>query len=206
MNARHLLGLMLASAIAPVGAAQPPLPQVAYAVSARIDGHSLAGATGALAVNQAAGDFNQQANLRAIAVGETASAAVRPVQAQWRNRGQSADTATAVIAGQALAGAAGIASINQASGAGNASFNAVSLALAQQGIRETDDDGLLSAVSASAGQQHGFEHGGATAGRRVASVESTAMQGFEGVLQLNQVAGSGNDTGNSLSMSVQAHP
>ena len=40
----------------------------------------------------------------------------------------------------------------------------------------------------------------------MASVDSTALQGFEGVLQLNQVAGAGNDTGNVLSMSIQSGP
>jgi hypothetical protein len=32
------------------------------------------------------------------------------------------------------------------------------------------------------------------------------MRGFDGVLQLNQIAGSGNATANSLSISVQAIP
>ena len=114
--------------------------------------------------------------------------------------------ASATIGGQALNGASGVASINQASGHGNATLNVVTATLAQQGIRESDDDSSLSAAFASAGQQHGFEHGGATSDRRVASVESTALQGFEGVLQLNQVAGSGNDTGNTLVMSIQAGP
>jgi len=177
-----------------------------YLTQSRMDGDAFTGASGAIAINLAAGDLNQQANLRAIAVGARGTAGVDARQSRSRDMATAPDSATAVVAGNALAGASGIASINQASGAGNASFNAVSLALAQQGIRETDDDGSLSAAFASAGQQHGFEHGGATGGRRVASVESTALQGFEGVLQLNQVAGSGNDTGNTLAMSIQAGP
>ena len=179
---------------------------LAYLTQSRVDGAAFAGASGAIAVNVAAGDLNQQANLRAIAVGTEALAGVQARQARKRDNATTPDAATAVIAGSALSGAAGIASINQASGAGNASFNAVSLALAQQGIRETDDDSTLSAAFASAGQQHGFESGGATGNRRVASVESTALQGFEGVLQLNQVAGSGNDTGNTLAMSIHTGP
>lgn len=177
-----------------------------YLTQSRIDGDAFAGAAGAIAINVAAGDLNQQTNLRAIAVGQVAIASTDTRQARRRDLANAPDASAAVIASNALAGVSGIASINQASGTGNASFNAVSLALAQQGIRETDDDRALSAAFASAGQQHDFENGGATGNRRVASVESTALQGFEGVLQLNQVAGSGNDTGNTLAMSIQAGP
>lgn len=197
------LGMLAA---APALAADDYPAMLGYLTQSRVDGNTLVGASGAIAINLAAGDLNQQANLRAIAVGTHAIAEVDARQSRRRDVASTPDTAMAVIAGNAFAGASGIASINQASGAGNASFNAVSLALAQQGIRETDDDSTLSAALASAGQQHGFEHGGATTNRRVASVESTALQGFEGVLQLNQVAGSGNDTGNTLAMSIQAGP
>ncbi len=201
--------LLVATAL---GCAAPPLhaddygAMLGYLSQTRIDGQVLSGASGALALNVAAGDFNQQANLRAIAIGPRAIAGVDLRQARRNDIATAPDDASAVIAGQALAGASGLAGINQASGSSNSAFNAVSLALAQQGIRETDDDRTLSAAFASAGQQHDFERGGATAGRRVASVESTALQGFEGVLQLNQVAGSGNDTGNVMTMSVQAGP
>ena len=177
-----------------------------WLANSRIDGNALSGARGSIAVNQAAGDLNVQANLRSIAVGQYAAADVDAIQFQTNNQANAPTHASAVIGGRALQGAGGIASINQASGSGNAAFNAVALALAQQGIRETDDDQALSAAFASAGQQHDFERGSATAGRRVASVDSTALQGFEGVLQLNQVAGAGNDTGNVLSMSIQSGP
>ena len=150
--------------------------------------------------------IRDRSNLRAIAIGTRALASTDVRQGRRGDRATTADAASAVIAGRAFAGASGMAGINQASGSGNSAFNAVALALAQQGIRETDDDHALSAAFASAGQQHDFERGSATAGRRVASVDSTALQGFEGVLQLNQVAGAGNDTGNVLSMSLQTGP
>jgi hypothetical protein len=38
------------------------------------------------------------------------------------------------------------------------------------------------------------------------AVEASALQGFDGVLQLNQIAGSGNATANQLSISVQSTP
>lgn len=197
--------LLLALCTAPVSADDYGA-MLGYLTQSRIDGAALSGASGAIALNVAAGDLNQQSNARAIAIGTRALASVDVRQTRRDDRANAPDAASARIADRALAGASGLAGINQASGSGNSAFNAVALALAQQGIRESDDDGTLSAAFASAGQQHDFERGGATTGRRVASVDSTALQGFEGVLQLNQVAGSGNDTGNTLAMSIQAGP
>ena len=152
-------------------------------------------------MNMAAGDLNQQANLRAIAVGAYAHA---QVDLRQRSENDTYDLplhASATLGGSALSGAGGIASINQASGSGNAEFNAVSLVLAEQGIRETPDLLLSSSVSASAERQTVPGPAGRTASRNVA-VEATALRGFEGVLQLNQIAGSANEIGNVLTLSV----
>jgi len=176
-----------------------------YLAHTRIDGEALADSRGAIAVNMASGDHNQQANLRAIAVGATA---LSTVDARQRSRDDAYDLpqyASATIGGSALSGAGGIASINQASGSGNAEFNAVSLALAEQGIRETPDSLLSSSVSASAERQSVPDPAGRTASRNVA-VEATALRGFEGVLQLNQIAGSANETGNVLTLAVGPGP
>ena len=77
----------------------------------------------------------------------------------------------------------------------------MSLVLAEQGIRETPDLLLSSSVSASAERQTVPGPAGRTASRNVA-VEATALRGFEGVLQLNQIAGSANEIGNVLTLSV----
>ena len=176
-----------------------------YLAQTRIDGNVLTGSRGAIALNMSAGDLNQQANLRAIAIGTNA-------QTQMDVRQRSGDDlydvpvhASASIGGSALSGAGGIASINQASGSGNAEFNAVSLVLAEQGIRETPDSLLSSNVSASAERQSVPSLAGKTASRKVA-VEATALRGFEGVLQLNQIAGSANQTGNVLTLSIGPGP
>ncbi len=125
---------------------------LAYLDVARIDGHALAGANGAIAVNQAAGDLNLQANLRGIATGELADVSIGNRQLRGGNRVLGAPVhATAVIDGKALAGASGIASINQASGIANTTLNVVSATLARQGIRETDDTALAAEGSALAG-------------------------------------------------------
>ncbi len=179
---------------------------LAYLDLARIEGRALAGARGAIAVNQAAGDFNLQANLRGIARAERADVAISAQQLQNGNRVLSAPLhAAAHIGGEALAGASGIASINQASGSANTTLNVVSATLARQGIRETDDTALAAEGSALAGGRDGVDRGAAT-GTRSAGVASTALRGFDGVLQLNQIAGSGNDTANVLGLVVQDRP
>ncbi len=178
---------------------------LAYLVDSRIDGRALAGSSGAIAVNMAAGDFNLQANLHSMAVGRNASATVSAQQ-------QGSDVfdvplhASATLGGEALSGANGITSINQVSGSGNVELNSVAAVLAQQGIRETTEEALASAGSfVSAGGQ-GAAGDSLSPGTRRVGVEASALRGFDGVLQLNQIAGSGNVTDNHLSISVQTGP
>jgi len=177
-----------------------------YLDGSRIDGHAFGGTSGAIAVNLSAGDLNQQANLRVLAVGHGAQATVASSQLHRDDHADAPLHASASIGGAAFANGRGIASINQASGSGNTEFNAVAAALAQQGIRETTDGSLSAVVSASArGQPSASPHGPGNGTRNVA-VEATAMKGYDGVLQLNQVAGSGNTTGNQLLLVVPSTP
>ena len=200
-----VLGMLMLSALAAIGGARASdegyAEMLGYLAQTRIDGQALTGSRGAIAVNMSAGDLNQQANLRAIAVGANAQTQVDLRQKSDNDTFDLPLQASATIGGSALSGAGGIASINQASGSGNAEFNAVSMVLAEQGIRETPDLLLSSSVSASAERQTVPGRAGRTASRNVA-VEATALRGFEGVLQLNQIAGSANDIGNVLTLSV----
>ncbi|MBN5078356.1 hypothetical protein [Stenotrophomonas maltophilia] len=204
---KPLHGVLLLLAAAPSATrADDYSGMLAYLDVARIDGRALAGANGAIAVNQAAGDLNVQANLRGIAKGDRADVATNARQLQQGNRVLSGPLqATAFIGGDALAGASGIASINQASGIANTTLNVVSATLARQGIRETDDTALAAEGSALAGGRDDTGRGIAT-GTRSAGVASTALRGFDGVLQLNQIAGNGNDTANVLGLVVQDRP
>ena len=200
-----VLGMVMLAALAAIGGARASdegyAEMLGYLAQTRIDGQALTGSRGAIAVNMSAGDLNQQANLRAIAVGANAQTQVDLRQHSNNDTYDLPLQASATIGGSALSGAGGIASINQASGSGNAEFNAVSLVLAEQGIREAPDQLLSSSVSASAERQTVPGPAGRTASRNVA-VEATALRGFEGVLQLNQIAGSANEIGNVLTLSV----
>ncbi|PWK86617.1 hypothetical protein [Fulvimonas soli] len=170
----------------------------------RIDGQAFRGSSGALAVNIAAGDMNLQSNLRAVASGQYAQALYAARQRRSGDLHPADLAASATIGGQAYAGGRGVLSINQASGSGNAEINAIALAAADQGIREATDASLADDVSASAGGQASRNPRPSVGGSRNAAVESSALRGFQGVLQLNQVAGSDNVTGNALQLSVPA--
>lgn len=177
-----------------------------YLADSRIDGRAFAGASGAIGANLAAGDHNLQANLRSFASGGDAVADAHASQRRDNDHYDTPVHATASIGGHAFRHASGLVSINQASGSGNAEVNLVAATLAYQGIREASDGSLLSAVSASAGGQPPPDPNAARPGTRSVAVESTALQGFEGVLQLNQIAGSGNSVSNQLGLSVDGHP
>ncbi|WNH52913.1 hypothetical protein [Stenotrophomonas oahuensis] len=180
---------------------------LSYLNHTRLDGSALRNADGAITVNMVAGDLNQQANLLGMASGETATTSINVRQRQSGNRINSGPLdASASIGGQALNGATGVAMINQASGISNATVNVVTSTLAQQGIRESDDEALAaSGALASAGGQD-LANSRKAAGTRSVAVEDTALRGFDGVLQLNQIAGSGNVTANQLGISVQSTP
>ena len=177
-----------------------------YLASTRIDGRAFVDASGAVGANLAAGDHNLQANLRSFASGGQAGSIASARQQHDNNHIGTPTHASATIGGVAFGHASGLVSINQASGSGNAETNLVAAALAHQGIRESTDGSLLSAVSASAGGQASPNPDVARPGTRNVAVESTAMQGFEGILQLNQIAGSGNSISNQLALSVEGHP
>jgi len=203
---RLLFACVLCSAAFAASAADDEYAQMlGYLADSRMDGRALAGASGAIAANLAAGDLNLQANLRSVAVGDRAAAGIAAAQQRLGDRYDVPRDAQARIGGQALAGASGLASINQASGSANAELNAVAMTLAQQGIRETPDSALSTGAFASAGRQNAAIPAGRTASRNVA-VEATALHGFEGVLQLNQIAGSANATDNQLLLSVSPGP
>lgn len=205
---RLALLLALACGMPHVAAADEYADMLGYLADSRIDERAFAGSQGAIAINQAAGDHNLQANLRSLAQGERAHAS-----AHARQRGADVltpsslpDEAQAVIGGDAFRGASGLVSINQASGVANAELNVVTATLANQGIREAGDAWLASSVLASAGLSGPAVQDGSDTATRHVGVERTALHGFEGVLQLNQIAGAGNTTDNTLVISVQAGP
>lgn len=198
---------LLAALLGPLGAdaarADEYDAMLGYLVQSRIDGRVLSGSQGAIALNQASGDFNQQSNLRAVAVGDRAQAQAHARQRQLQQRFDLPSHASAVIGGQALAGAGGLASINQASGSANTEANVLIAQLGQPGTRGDAAGGQARIAFAPAQRQYAPEPAARRTVHREAVVEAGALRGFEGVLQLNQIAGSANQAGNGFALSVQ---
>lgn len=114
-----------------------PAP-AAGAAEARIADHALAGASGLIAVNVAAGNGNQLANLALIGIGIEAPVAAEPLLEQARASQQPAGSPAgspspeveAGLAGSAFAGSTGLVQANVVGGERNSSSNTFALTVA----------------------------------------------------------------------------
>lgn len=193
---RH--ALLMAALVLPAGVASASgdsyAQMLGYLTSSHLSGQALAGAQGSLKVNLAAGDLNIQHNAHAVATGAQALAGVAPGQLHGDDHYPAPDQAEARIDGRVLAGGSGVASINQASGSGNAQLNAVASAAG----------GRAAVAWQHTPTPHAAPLREAARGLRRASVGASALQGFDGVLQINQIAGSANAVENRLGLLVQS--
>lgn len=175
-----------------------------YLTNSRLEGQVLAGATGSIKLNQAAGDLNLQYNGHALASGPQAQAAL-----QVQQRGDdhiNLDTpllARAELSGQVLQGGSGLASINQASGQANAQRNLVGVVAAAQ-LAHSQEPAQAATPLPAPGNTSARRL--TAAGVREAMVGAQALRGYSGVLQLNQIAGSLNVVENRLGLHVQTGP
>jgi hypothetical protein len=172
----------------------------AAADSASITGSGRADA-GVISVNQAAGELNQQANLRALATSAegTALAATATGQGIEGNIIRlPRQPAHAEIAGNAFAGSRGIVGVNQAAGVANQSSNQVAIAQSTHGVAsaETAADSILASARAGGGAA------ASAAGPSSVAISDQAFQGASGIVQINQVAGAWNHTANLLAVRI----
>lgn len=164
----------------------------------------MVGASGAIAVNQAAGDMNQQANAAAVAYNPQGVATVQTgiLQGSRNIRGSLPDVAATRIDGRAFANTSGVLAVNQASGFANSQANSTAIAMGIKG--EVIADSVLAETFPDAA-------GLVKAGRdqpsiREVSVSETAFQNAQGVVQLNQTAGSGNNSANNFALRLSVEP
>ncbi|QXH49093.1 adhesin [Pseudomonas fakonensis] len=183
--------LILATAFALPAFAQPPVVN-----TSTIDA-SGARYQGVLSVNQAAGDQQQQANARAIALGHDASANTQ-VRQQVQATVDPSMAARASIQGNAFSGGNGILGVNQSAGAANQQANAVRLNVSAQPL--SLDDSVLMQQNVTLVNNSGATD--TSTGYRQVSTSDQAFTGSRGVIQLNQSAGVGNRTANTLSVRV----
>lgn len=148
-------------------------------------------------VNQAAGDQQQQTNVRAIAIG-TQSGASFSVQQRIDTPANPSMNATANIGGTSFSNGNGVLGVNQSAGANNQMANAmrVSISAAPQSV----DDSALSQQNVALLPNSGAT--GAQTGSRQVVTSDQAFTGSRGIIQVNQSAGVGNRMANTLSIRV----
>lgn len=200
MNANNIGKLGLAFALL-LSAAAVRADGIGYVTVSVIDDEVASNATGRIAINQAAGDANQQANAAAIAIGgEAVSATVVVGQHISNFSGNVPDVAVVRIGRNAFAGASGLIAVNQSSGVANAQSNSAAVAMGING--EVGDEALSAALPDAAG----LDGAGAAPGLRIVDVDDTAFRNARGLVQLNQTAGAGNSSSNNFALRVSVQP
>jgi len=159
---------------------------------ALISGDAFGQVSGVIGINEVAGSGNAQAN--AVAIGGNGPVISITQRASAAGEGKG----SAAIRGRAFAGAAGVIGINQSSGVGNAQVNVVVVHWGIPGSVLSDAAlaGALPQQSTSPADQH------ASNGQQGVSVEKTAFAGARGIIQLSQVAGTGNSTTNDVGLQL----
>jgi hypothetical protein len=192
MRALALLSLLLCDALL----AAEPRTQSQADLSDSFQGFS-----GNASLNQAAGDGHQQANVRVVTMGDQPAAPLRIEQRQGALVAPAGLDASARIQGQSFSQANGISGVNQSAGIGNQNINAFHMVVGT--VPESLEDAVLSQSTATSAVPAG---GTPADGKRVVETSDQAFAGSRGVVQLNQSAGVGNRTANSLSIRVVDRP
>ncbi|MBV6823021.1 adhesin [Pseudomonas sp. PD9R] len=153
--------------------------------------------SGNLGVNQAAGDQQQQANARAIAVGNSASASTQ-IRQRLRTHVDPAIDARSSIQGDSFSHGNGVLGVNQSSGASNQQANALHISISAQ--PQSIDDSVL--MQQNVALLNNSDPTDSTPGYRQVTTSDQAFTGSRGVIQLNQSAGVGNRMANTVSVRV----
>jgi hypothetical protein len=190
------LGALLEPA---ASAAQPVEPAVSNNV---ISGTTLSGSVGRIAVNSAAGNGSAQANVAVIGTGGSLPSTAIENRQRIDVSGLPAGASMhSEIGANAFRGASGLISINQSSGNGNAQANLAAIAIGNPAEVSTEQLGRVnvapSGLQPAAGRSDGKP-------RPHAAIADSAFVGAHGVVQVNQLAGSGNSTANVFALSIGA--
>ncbi|MGH8384777.1 MAG: adhesin [Pseudomonas sp.] len=188
MNRTLLICAMFCSA--PVFAQSPVIN------NAEID-NSGAQYNGNMAVNQAAGDLQQQANARAFATGNQASATTQ-IRQRLHTIVDPAMDARSSIQGNSFSNGNGALGVNQSAGASNQQANALRISTSAQ--PQSIDDSVLMQQNVALLNNSGPTD--STTGYRQVTTSDQAFTGSRGVIQLNQSAGVGNRMANTFSVRV----
>ena len=170
-----------------------------------IEGAAVSGAQGRIAVNQAAGTGNAQANLGALATSDGGLGLVGVHAAQKPGATSPAlreRDAAAHIQHGAFSGSQGVLSVNQIAGSGNAQANLFMVGQGPQGAVAAGVHGITgiddAALADVAGDANSTEGAVVPSWRREAVIADDAFRGSQGVVQVNQTAGVGNSSTNAI--------
>ncbi|MBB1612376.1 adhesin [Pseudomonas protegens] len=152
---------------------------------------------GNLNINQAAGDQQQQTNVRAIAIGTNAKASTSVTQKLTTPADRSVN-ASSTIGGNSFSNGSGALGVNQSSGANNQMVNALRISISAN--PQSIDDSALSQQNVALLPSSGASD--AQQGSRQVVTSDQAFTGSRGVIQVNQSAGVGNRMANTLSIRV----
>ncbi|MBH3429840.1 adhesin [Pseudomonas alkylphenolica] len=152
---------------------------------------------GNMAVNQAAGDLQQQANARAFAVGHEASATTE-IRQRLRSEVDPRMDAQSSIQGNSFSNGSGALGVNQSAGASTQQANAVRISISTQ--PQSIDDSVL--MQQNVALLNTSDSTDSALGNRQVTTSDQAFTGSRGVIQLNQSAGVGNRMANTLSVRV----
>lgn len=161
------------------------------------------GVSGRVAINQAAGVGNTQANLAAIAIASDGRG-IFDLQARQRTQaGQSPAlnprAASARIGAESFAGSQGLLSLNQAAGSGNAQLNLFAIGHGESAAAVASSiAGLNDAALAAVSGDNRTEGAQTPSASREAAIDGAAFRGSQGVVQVNQTAGVGNASVNAI--------
>lgn len=170
-----------------------------------ISGNVLTNASGIMAVNMAAGDKNQQQNVAILELNSQGAGAAQAgnLQGSTHNSGPMQSIATTRIEDNSFSNASGILAVNQISGFANNQANSATIVIGIQGEQITDS--VLAGTSPDTAGTVMVDKNN-TASRRDVSISETAFQNVSGVVQLNQTAGSHNDSANNFSLRLGGAP
>lgn len=197
----RMIVILLAGITLPTMAASeidPPLSP--YVTQSQIQGIALSNTRGVVGVNLSAGDSNDQINVRALSLstGPGVSSARNQTQQHVHLISESPNSTISKIEGKAFSNSRGLISVNLVSGAGNAQTNAIAISLSTNGVAVSENE-LSMSVS---GQPVTVDDSLTSSHSRETSISADAFVDAKGVLQINQLAGSGNATSNSFGLSV----
>ncbi|MEG1039372.1 MAG: adhesin [Pseudomonas sp.] len=193
---RHTLLILAMFCSAPAFAQPPVTSSVPMINNANIDSSGKQ-YQGNFAVNQAAGDLQQQVNARAIAVGHNASATTH-IRQRMHTVVDPNMAANSGIQGDAFSHGSGALGVNQSAGAANQQANALRITLSAQ--PQSIDDSVL--MQQNVALLNSSDPTASNPGYRQVTTSDRAFTGSRGVIQLNQSAGVGNRTANTLSVRV----